>query len=275
MANRALLIGINEYEYVGSLAGCLNDVELFGGVLTDNYGFEDSNITRVVDPENRRADILDAFDSFVADTSSDDAVVIYYSGHGSQSADRDGDEPDDMDETICPSDTGRGAEDNTDITDDEINSVVQALTGKGADVTFIFDSCHSGSATRAALRQRPPGATVRWIVPDRRAPKGEPHLQPQTDSKAKGDRADGGWVPTGRHVFVSGCKAEELSNEYNIGGRRQGALTYHLCEQLTNGATSWQEAVEAAAAKVSEVFPEQHPQLEAPEDRRDDPPFGG
>ena len=68
MANRALLIGINEYEHVGSLAGCLNDVELLGGVLTGHYGFEDSDITRVVDPDNSRADILDAFDSFVADS---------------------------------------------------------------------------------------------------------------------------------------------------------------------------------------------------------------
>ena len=148
MANRALLIGVNDYEHVNPLSGCLNDVELMGRILTERYGFDGSRVARVIDPHYRRDDILAAFDAFVTAAQRDDMVLIYYSGHGSQAPDRDGDEPDDMDETIVPRDSGRGAEPNRDITDDEINSVVQALTARGADVTFIFDSCHSGSATR-------------------------------------------------------------------------------------------------------------------------------
>ena len=275
MANRALLVGVNDYEHVNPLSGCLNDVELMGRILTERYGFDGSRVARVIDPHNRRDDILAAFDAFVIAAQRDDTVLIYYSGHGSQAPDRDGDEPDDMDETIVPRDSGRGAEPNRDITDDEINSVVQALTARGADVTFIFDSCHSGSATRGDLRARPRGSTVRWVIPDSRAPEAPAHLQPDTQ-KADGDRADGGWIPTGTHVFVSGCRAEELSNEYPIGGRQQGALTFHLCVQLAGGGEmTWQSAVEAAGAAVNKDFPEQHPQLEAPADRRNAAPFGG
>ena len=77
-------------------------------------------------------------------------------------------------------------------------------------------------------------------------------------------------------MFVSGCRAEELSNEYPIGGRQQGALTFHLCERLAGGGEmTWQSAVEAAGAAVNKDFPEQHPQLEAPDDRRNAAPFGG
>jgi hypothetical protein len=275
MAKRALLIGVNGYEHVNPLSGCLNDVELLGGVLTERYGFDASEVTRVIDPDNRRADILAAFDTVVADTQSGDGVLIYYSGHGSQVRDRDGEEPDDMDETIVPRDSGRGAEPNRDITDDEIHSVVQALTAKGADVTFIFDSCHSGSATRGLFRKKPEGAAVRWVTPDARSPEEPAHLQPGT-KKAEGEAIDSGWVPSGTHVFVSGCRAEELSNEYPIDGRQQGALTYHLCKQFTDGAElTWESAIEAAGAAVSKDFPEQHPQLEAPDDRRAAAPFGG
>jgi hypothetical protein len=149
------------------------------------------------------------------------------------------------------------------------------LASKGADVTFMFDSCHSGSATRAALREKPEGAAVRWVVPDSRSPEEPAHLQPGTE-KSDGERAEGAWIPTGTHVFISGCRAEELSNEYPIDGRQQGAMTYHLCTQFRDGAElTWESAVEAAAAAVSEDFPEQHPQLEAPDDRRGAAPFGG
>src|SRR5687768_15032422 len=108
MAKHALLIGVNEYEHVSSLSGCLNDVELVARVLEKHCGFEDSGLTRVVDPDNTRADILAAFDAFARETQDEDTVLIYYSGHGSQSHDREEEEPDAFDETIVPRDSGRG-----------------------------------------------------------------------------------------------------------------------------------------------------------------------
>jgi hypothetical protein len=275
MAKRALLIGVNEYEHVSSLSGCLNDVELVARVLDEHYGFEDSGLTRVVDPDNTRADILAAFDAFVRETRDEDTVLVYYSGHGSQSHDREEEEPDAFDETIVPRDSGRGPAPNRDITDDEINSVVLALAATGAAVNVIFDSCHSGTATRRALRPPPEGAVPRWVVPDRRPPSESAHLQPQAGDETGSDRGSSGWIPTGTHIFVSGCEADELSNEYPIGGRQQGALTYHLCQQLIRGSgLTWRTAIEAAGAAVSADFPEQHPQLEAPDAKRDSAPFG-
>ena len=43
----------------------------------------------------------------VARIGQDDIVVFHYSGHGSQMTDLEGDEPDGLDETIVPYDSGR------------------------------------------------------------------------------------------------------------------------------------------------------------------------
>ena len=36
------------------------------------------------------------------------------------------------------------------LVDDEVGAMLDALTAKGADVRVVFDSCHSGTVTRAA-----------------------------------------------------------------------------------------------------------------------------
>src|SRR4051812_27267299 len=128
MSKRALLIGVNGYDNAQDLHGCLNDVALMSEVLT-GYGFAEQ--TLVVDPNNTRDEMLDAFEAFVAKVAKDDEAVVFYSGHGSQVLDVNGDEPDGRDETIVPRDSGRDEEHPVlDVTDDEINSFVRALEAK-------------------------------------------------------------------------------------------------------------------------------------------------
>lgn len=47
-------------------------------------------------------------------------MVVYYSGHGSQMTDREGDEPYGFDETLVPHDSSRAQNPNRDITDNEV-----------------------------------------------------------------------------------------------------------------------------------------------------------
>ncbi len=95
----------------------------------------------------------------------DDVVLFYYSGHGSQMSDREGDEPDFYDETIIPYDSGRMPHKNRDISDDEIYLWLRDLGQKTGNITLWFDCCNSGSLTRAAF-----GGATRSVPRDDRPP---------------------------------------------------------------------------------------------------------
>ncbi len=72
-----------------------------------------------------------------------DILLLTYSGHGGQVPDRDGDEPDDFkDETWCLYD-GQ-------LLDDELHRLWSGFAA-GVRILVLSDSCHSGTATRAAL----------------------------------------------------------------------------------------------------------------------------
>ena len=57
MADKALLLGINEYESVGDLRGCLDDVENMTGVLTEVFGFDPKNIRTLLDQKAVKAEV--------------------------------------------------------------------------------------------------------------------------------------------------------------------------------------------------------------------------
>jgi hypothetical protein len=87
--HRALLIGIN---YVGAkqgvLSGCHNDVKNMLEYIKKVHGFQDQNITLLLDDGQHttpnRANILAAYQKIVSETKPGDAVFCHYSGHGTQ-----------------------------------------------------------------------------------------------------------------------------------------------------------------------------------------------
>src|SRR5262245_40319604 len=143
---RALLIGINNYRAVPKLQGSLNDIVTMKQVLITRWGFREENIRFLTDEQATRDGILAALTQFVSETGPQDLVYIHYSGHGSQVADLNGDEPDDkLDETLVPQDGRTGSV--PDITDDELDVIFSKLPTKNAFI--VLDSCHSGTATRS------------------------------------------------------------------------------------------------------------------------------
>jgi len=144
--DRALIIGINEYE-IQPLNGCVTDAENMERVVEEVWGYKASQIKVLFDKEATREAILDAFDNWlIRDTRSGDRVFFYYSGHGTQVDDGDGDEDDGQDEAFCPVDCPTAIEKNA-ITDDEMNKKLKALSNR--QVIFVTDSCHSGTSTRS------------------------------------------------------------------------------------------------------------------------------
>jgi hypothetical protein len=269
----ALLIGINRYPNFaprGQLTGCVNDVEVMRQVLVNSFNFPENHVAVLKDEQASREGILGGMRALVQRVGQDDVVVFHYSGHGSQMTDIEGDEPDGLDETIVPYDSGRAPDhENRDIKDDEIYLWLRDLTAKTSAVTLVFDCCHSGTIVRDDF-----GGEIRRVEPDLRPAE---QLPPSPIPLAFRGQLDGGrdvgpsgWLPLGeRYVLISGCSQKEKSFEIEEpAGVRQGALTYFLSQELRrvkSGAT-YRDVFEAMAPRVSSRFPDQHPQLEGARD---------
>lgn len=256
---RALLIGIDEYESpdIRDLGGAVNDVELMQSVLIGKFAIPAQNIRVLVDEEATRKGILNAIREHLIEADPPaDIAILQYSGHGSQMEDRSSDELDHLDETIVPHDARVG--DIFDINDDEINGLLMQLSEVTPNVTFIMDSCHSGSVARAAEV----GAAVRQAPPDRRP-------APVPESFAIGERGalegpSDFRLPAANYVLLSGSQANELSHEALFGDQRNGALTYFLAQALrqAGASTTYRDIMDSVNAEVAAKFPSQHPDRE-------------
>jgi len=261
----ALLIGVNRYPNFGprqQLSGCVNDVEVTAALLRGSYGFDD--VVTLRDGEATRDGILGAFEDLPARIEDDDVVLVHYSGHGSQMTDREGDEPDGMDETIVPHDSGRAPHPNRDITDDELYAWIRGVTERTQNLTLVFDCCHSGTVTRDVF-----GSRSRWVEPDERPPSELPPSPGSADVRgAPRDTGPSDWLPIGKYVLIAGCQDDESSYEHDVTDDgsviAHGALTYFLTQELakaTPGMT-YRDVFDHVRTRVSAAYPRQHPQLE-------------
>lgn len=144
--DHALVIAVSEYQDGSTLEGVEQDPRMMRDVLR-KMNFKDSQI-RVL--ENRAATkrgILDAIQSWlVQGVKPTDRVILYYSGHGTRSTDRNGDEEDGCDEALIPYDL-----DNL-LVDDELDAALSRIPA--TEVLVILDSCFSGTATKSRITGR-------------------------------------------------------------------------------------------------------------------------
>ncbi|MCP4396614.1 MAG: hypothetical protein GY801_04825 [bacterium] len=150
----ALLIGIQDYSYhsgFASLRGPENDLRITKQVLRERFGFQEKDVLVLLNEEATHSGIEHAFKSLIGAVEPDDFVYIYYSGHGSQTEDLNGDELDGMDETWLSYGSRKDEsehKDNYDVLDDEIEAWLAALYEKSTNVVFVSDSCHSATVSR-------------------------------------------------------------------------------------------------------------------------------
>jgi uncharacterized caspase-like protein len=255
----ALLVGINEYKYFNNLQGAVNDVENMKRLLVKHFGFpaDDDHIRVLRDRQATREAILKGINEhLIAKATADSIVVFHYSGHGSQIPDVDGDETDKYDETIVPHESGhKDPYPNKDITDDEINELLRKLTDKTPNVTFIFDSCHSGTAIRGA------GLIRRALRDERIPPK-------RGATTARGvEKGKSGLRPMdAKYALVSGCRADQVSYELWMDGKPYGALTWYLAEQIRQAGenATYRDIMDLVKTRVQAKYRDQEPQLEGP-----------
>jgi hypothetical protein len=130
MANRALLIGINNYpDPRNTLQGCIKDSLAVKQLLQGYYGFNDDDIRVLHDEQATLANARSGLDWLVAGAAAGDRSVFYESSHGYHFV-RDGT----WVEVLCLYDEF--------LEDNELSRRTQVLPP--GTLTVILDSCFSG-----------------------------------------------------------------------------------------------------------------------------------
>ncbi len=275
MAKKAVLIGINRYRVPGAdLRGCVPDVKNMSRLLQNQYGFDAADITMITDFDATKEAMEEAIAGMVNAGKRGDVLLLHYSGHGSNVPDDNGDEADNRDEILCPTDLDW----YDPFRDDWLRKVFDGLKA-GVSLTFISDSCHSGTVTRA-IQPRDAEVIERYLPSpwDLAAAesgrdltgttRGTVHKASEEDRKARDI------VPVEiPEVLISGCRADQTSADAHISGGYAGALTYNLVEALTEAGASlsYRELHDQTCEKLKRGRYEQVPQLEGNEARLEQP----
>ncbi|HEV8694963.1 MAG TPA: caspase family protein [Lysobacter sp.] len=155
MANRALLVGINEYRDA-PLRGCINDVLDVHEFLCGKRNFAASDIRVLLDDQATTANIKQHLqDWLVRDPAPNDRLLFHFSGHGTQLPGHDGT----VHDVVCPFDFDF-TEANA-LSDVDFSAIFKALP-VGVGFVWISDSCHSGDLARGRAN---PGAIPRFLPP--------------------------------------------------------------------------------------------------------------
>jgi Caspase domain len=287
----ALLIGIDYYQpnsLFGSLRGAVRDIDKVADYLDKSLKIPPEKISRLTSPlpdtnslgdvRSARQEILptyqnivDAFHGITESANQGDLVYIHYSGHGGRVTtifpDLKGEGQ--FDESLVPMDVG---DDGRYLRDVEMNTLLKRMTDKGLVVTVVFDSCHSGGATRGDgdvrgardgkvdTTDRPQDSTVadraelleNWRIATQHSPKE-------------------GWLPNRRdYVFLGACRPTELAYEavFGTGAERNGALTYWMLDTLnSNPRLTYQALYDRLTGLIQSKFPSQLPMLIGEGDR--------
>ncbi|MCB6179593.1 caspase family protein [Rhodobacter sp. Har01] len=258
--NYAILIAANDYQNLDErwwLKGPRNDVDLVATYLTTEapVPFAPENVTVLTDGTEGAqpatlAAIREAFAKVAAEAQPGDFVYLHFSGHGTQApATNDDTELDGLDELFLPVDIGKwndgvGTVQNA-LVDDEIGQMIDAIRAKGADVWVVFDSCHSGTATRAVeaddeVRTRQLDPSVLGMDPaamedvaSRSIGEDDPRA---TTPEEMADTAPAG-EGLGSFVAFYAAQTNEVTPEKNMpkgkpGRKPHGVFTYTLFETL-------------------------------------------
>ena len=137
----------------------------------------------------------------------------------------------------------------------------------GVRFTFVSDSCHSGTVTRALPA---------FLAPDKRRVRflnprllGLPELRSVLDQRA-GSKNAGRPESVMREVLVAGCRDIQYSYDAKIGPRYHGAMTYYVLQALEHARSERDlQGVDAAVeALLRDNGYDQSPQLEGRSDAK-------
>lgn len=265
--NRALLIA----SPYGGLRGPENDVELMAGVLK-KYEF---GVTKCCGQDATRNHIIKAWQQLISDSSAEDVVVIYYSGHGGlvksgqNMADQQrGSERQLESQFLVPIDFDQTTEhDFRGILDIEISYMLRDTTNKTENVTIILDCCHAGRMARD-----PHHNNQAW---PRNLPEVKHHgvlLSHVERLRGEGRFTGDTFIEGNPHaVRIAAAATSETAWGYQgLQGQPIGVLTEALVAAMDKAIgqrLSWRTLLLGVCEFVNREFPQQHPRAEGPETR--------
>ncbi|XP_062079499.1 metacaspase-3-like isoform X2 [Humulus lupulus] len=144
---RAVLCGVSYIGQKHFCKGSVNDVSYMKYFLVEKMRFPSDCLLILTEHETdpqripTRRNMVRALRWLVEGSEAGDSLVFFYSGHGSRERDKDHDEADGVDETLCPTDYETAGK----IVDDEINATIVRPLPYGATLHAIIDACYSGT----------------------------------------------------------------------------------------------------------------------------------
>ena len=284
----ALLIGIDYYEpnpLYRSLMGAVRDIDLVYEYLTKTLQIPQKQIKKLMSHEEETLNlqsirgknqeeilptyenIVKAFNEVTQQAKEGDLVYIHYSGHGGRAKTIFPEiKPELQDEGIVPSDIGESGRYLRDV---EIATLLKLMTDKGLVVSVVFDSCHSGGATRGDYTIRGGEKTDNNDRPQTSLVAEKEELIKNWKQLTTGNRMEG-WLPHRDYVFLAACRPSEFAYEYAIQGReRHGALTYWMIDTMRNSTSglTYQSLYNRVKGMIQSKFPNQLPMLLGESDR--------
>lgn len=224
---RAVLVGINYVETPYELHGCINDVMSIKRHLND-IGFHEENIQLLTDytPDAfpTKSNILAAFTQLLQNAQPNDLLCFFYSGHGSNIRDMNGDEKDGLDEVIVSKDLQY-------ISDDELRSIIRQHLKVDNTLFAMFDSCFSGTIL---------------------------DLKYNYNNRLNIDSRYSDTI--GNVIVLSGCTDQQTSAESVINNVNQGALSWAF-QSACISSTTWRQFLANINRTMNNGMFTQTPQL--------------
>ncbi len=284
----ALVVGVSDYEWLDAdLRGPANDVRLVSEMLLKR-GAKPENIAVLAAPDvrldprlavaglPRRQAILSGLAALSQTAQPGDTVFFYFSGHGSQAPDRNGDESGGYDEILLPADAkgwkgAIGAVENA-IVDDEFSAALSQILARDVRVIAVLDACHAATGFRGvAGGSENTNAQARYVTP---AQLGVPAIaggatadRAAADAAAQtgdsGQPSQPGMRPLGGDfVFLYAAQSDQRAFEYPLATGADGEqhwygdFTRALMDVLSRqNGLSWAQSLQAATDQMQRNGP--------------------
>lgn len=222
----ALLVGINDYDVVPALSGCVADVERMESWLRETWPAADLAIETLKNEDATRAAVGEQMRRHLGRAGTGDVALFHYCGHGARA--RSAPEfsaffTGGRDEGLVCIDSRR--EGGLDLADKELAVLIAEIAARDPHLAVLLDCCNSGSGTRDADQYRD-------FVPRTVAehPAGRP-LESYAGGwyAAQMARGEGLHIPEGKHILLAACDRMQTAKELTGHG---GVFTTSLLKAL-------------------------------------------
>lgn len=268
--HRALVVGISDYGRLNQpLPGCGNDMKGWSAFFAKALGLGADNIRLLADSRATRTGIIERIRWLLSDVGRGDQRIFVFAGHGAQLRRRNpqtGVVADKLDETLV---AYPGATDDYEdfmIFDEDLARLVdESGFPNGADLTFVFDACHSAGMMRELLGLGVDGPLPRCL----RIPQ---DMLARSFGESQADVRPLGALESARlkvpRLIVAAAKAEQSAWDDRMpDGARHGVFSFYALSMLMNSPRVTADALIAATGlQVAAKFP-QHPMLLGTEER--------